>query len=161
MEPRFTLVDNEIGARFAKRFGNASLAILQSTLPKTTQDLVMLRVSQINGCGWCTDVHSKDLAHAGEPATRINLVAAWHEAAVFTEAERAALALAEEGTRIADAGRGVTDDTWARVREHYDDDQIAALVALVAQINAANRLGVIVRQQGGSYVPGAYDIVAS
>ncbi|MET9215088.1 MULTISPECIES: carboxymuconolactone decarboxylase family protein [unclassified Nocardia] len=161
MEPRFTLVDNEIGAKFAKRFGNASLVILQSTLPKTTQDLVMLRVSQINGCGWCTDVHTKDLAHAGEPATRINLVAAWHEAAVFTEAERAALALAEEGTRIADAARGVTDETWARVREHYDDDQIAALVALVAQINAANRLGVIVRQQGGSYVPGAYDIVAS
>ncbi|GEM35351.1 alkyl hydroperoxide reductase AhpD [Nocardia neocaledoniensis NBRC 108232] len=156
MEPRFTLVDNEIGAKFAQRFGNASLVVLRSGLPKATQDLVMLRVSQINGCGWCTDVHSKDLAHAGEPAVRINLVAAWREATVFTDAERAALALAEEGTRIADAHPGVSAATWAETREHYDDDQLAALVALIAQINAANRLGVIVRQQGGGYVPGAY-----
>ncbi|WP_433734614.1 carboxymuconolactone decarboxylase family protein [Nocardia sp. CA-129566] len=156
MEPRFNLNTNELGAKFAKRFGNASMVIVQSTLPKATQDLMTLRVSQINGCAWCTDVHSKDLAHAGESSVRINLVAAWREASVFTEAERAALALAEEGTRIADAGRGVSDETWAEVREHYDDDQIAALVALVAQINAANRLGVIVRQQGGSYEPGIF-----
>ncbi|UGT56027.1 carboxymuconolactone decarboxylase family protein [Nocardia asteroides] len=161
MEPRFTLVDNEIGAKYAKRFGNASLVVLQSGLPKATQDLVMLRVSQINGCGWCTDVHSKDLAHAGEPAVRINLVAAWREASVFTDAERAALALAEEGTRIADAHPGVSAATWAEAREHYDDDQLAALVALIAQINAANRLGVIVRQQGGGYVPGSYAAVES
>lgn len=159
MEPRFNLVDTEIGAKFAKRFGNASLLIIQSTLPKATQDLMMLRVSQINGCGWCTDVHSKDLAHAGETSVRINLVAAWRESTVFTEAERAALALAEEGTRLADAHHGVSDETWAEVRKHYDDDQIAALVALVAQINAANRLGVIVRQQGGAYEPGMFDAV--
>ncbi|WP_433729374.1 carboxymuconolactone decarboxylase family protein [Nocardia sp. CA-129566] len=156
MEARINLSANEIGAKFFKRFGNASLVILQSTLPKTTQDLMMLRVSQINGCGWCSDVHSKDLAHAGESAVRINLVAAWHESSVFTEAERAALALAEEGTRLADAHRGVSDETWADVRKHYDDDQIAAMVALIAQINAANRLGVIVRQQGGSYEPGMF-----
>ncbi|WP_330251273.1 carboxymuconolactone decarboxylase family protein [Nocardia sp. NBC_00565] len=159
MEPRFNLVDTEIGAKFAKRFGNASLLIIQSTLPKATQDLMMLRVSQINGCGWCTDVHSKDLAQAGETWVRINLVAAWRESTVFTEAERAALALAEEGTRLADAHHGVSDETWAEVRKHYDDDQIAALVALVAQINAANRLGVIVRQQGGAYEPGMFDAV--
>ncbi|PXX70851.1 AhpD family alkylhydroperoxidase [Nocardia tenerifensis] len=132
------------------------MVIVGSTLPKTPQDLMTLRVSQINGCGWRTDVHSKDLAHAGEPAVRINLVAAWREASVFSDAERAALALAEEGTRLADAHQGVSDETWAQVRNHYDDDQIAALVALVAQINAANRLGVIVRQQGGSYEPGMY-----
>ncbi|MFF0488770.1 carboxymuconolactone decarboxylase family protein [Nocardia sp. NPDC004068] len=156
MEQRFTLTDNALGAKFAKRFGNASLVVAQSTLPKATQDLVMLRVSQINGCAWCTDVHGKDLAHDGEPAHRVNLVAVWREATVFTEAERAALALAEEGTRIADAHRGVSDETWAAVRAHYDDDQTAALVALVAQINAANRLGVIVRQQGGSYRPGMF-----
>ncbi|MGW5453874.1 carboxymuconolactone decarboxylase family protein [Nocardia sp. NPDC003979] len=158
MEPRFTLTNNELGAKYAKRFANASMVVIRSTLPKATQDLVTLRVSQINGCGWCTDVHSKDLAHAGESAVRINLVAAWREASVYSPAERAALALAEEGTRIADAHRGVTDETWDRVREHYDDDQIAALVALVAQINAANRLGVILRQQGGSYTPGMYDV---
>ena len=156
MEPRFTLTDNEIGARFAQRFGTASLAIVRSPLDKVTQELVSLRVSQINGCGWCVDVHTKELTAAGEPAVRINLVAAWREATVFTEAERAALALAEEGTRIADAAPGVSDDTWARVRAHYDDDRTAALVALVAQMNSANRLAVIVHQKGGSYEPGMF-----
>ena len=73
---------------------------------------------------------------------------------MFTEAERAALALTEEGTRISDARHGVSDETWAQVREHYDDDQITVLVYLVATINAANRLGVIARNQGGSYQPG-------
>ena len=116
----------------------------------------MLRVSQINGCGFCVDYHSKDAAAAGETAVRLNLVAAWRESIVFTEAERAALALAEEGTRLADAYHGVSDETWAQVRKHYDEDQIAALVYLVAMINAANRLGVIVRTQGGSYEPGMF-----
>jgi len=158
MEPRFNMSGNEIGARFAKRFGGASQVLAQSTLPKATQELVMLRASQINGCGWCVDVHTKEAAAAGETPVRIHLVAAWRHATVFTEAERAALALAEEGTRLADA-HGVSDETWAQVVKHYDDDQIAALVCLVAQINAANRLGVIVRQQGGSYEPGMFAAV--
>ena len=120
-----------------------------------------LRASQINGCGWCIDMHTKEAAAAGETAVRLNLVAAWREATVFTEAERAALALAEEGTRLADAHHGVSDETWAQVRKHYDDDQIAALVSLVAMINAANRLAVIVHQQGGSYEPGMFASWAS
>ncbi|MEQ4717539.1 carboxymuconolactone decarboxylase family protein [Nonomuraea sp. B19D2] len=150
------LNSNELGAKLGKRFYNVSLAIEQSTLPKPTQNLVMLRASQINGCGFCVDYHSKDATAAGESAVRLNLVAAWRETTVFTEAERAALALAEEGTRLADAHQGVSDETWAQVRKHYDDDQIAALVYLVAMINAANRLGVIVRNQGGSYEPGMF-----
>ncbi|MGV9366133.1 carboxymuconolactone decarboxylase family protein [Amycolatopsis sp. NPDC003731] len=156
MEPRFTLTGNEVGAAFAKRFGTASLAIGRSPLEKVTQELVSLRVSQVNGCGWCVDVHTKELAAAGESAVRINLVAAWREATVFTETEQAALALAEEGTRIADAAPGVSDETWARVRKHYDDDRVAALIALVAQMNAANRLAVIVHQKGGAYEPGMF-----
>ena len=161
MEPRFNMLDNEIGARFAKRFANASLVIAQSPLPKSTQELAALRASQINGCGWCVDLHTKEAAAAGESAVRLNLVAAWREAAVFTEAERAALALAEEGTRLADAHTGVSDETWAQVRKHYDDDQIATMVCLVAMINAANRLGVIVHQKGGSYQPGMFASMTS
>jgi AhpD family alkylhydroperoxidase len=161
MEPRFNMFDNEIGAKFTKRFANASLVINESPLPKSTQELVSLRASQINGCGWCIDMHSKDAAAAGETSVRLNLVAAWREATVFTEAERAALAFAEEGTRLADAHHGVSDETWAQVSKHYDDDQIAALVSLVALINAANRLAVIVHQQGGSYEPGMFDSWAS
>ena len=154
MEPRFSMFGNEIGAKFAKRFASASLVIAQSPLPKSTQELVGLRASQINGCGWCVDLHTKEAAAAGETAVRLNLVAAWREATVFSEAERAALALAEEGTRLADANHGVSDETWDQVRKHYDDDQVAALVCLVAMINAANRMGVIVHQKGGSYEPG-------
>ena len=137
MEARFNMMENEIGAKFAKRFGNASLVLMQSPLSKVTQELVALRASQINGCGWCVDIHSKELAAAGETALRVNLVAAWRESTVFTEAERAALAFAEEGTRIADASHGVSDETWGQVRKYYDDDQIAALLGGVAMINAA------------------------
>jgi AhpD family alkylhydroperoxidase len=156
MDARFNMFDNEIAMRFFKRFANAGLVIHQSSLPKSTQELVSLRASQINGCGWCIDMHTKEAAAGGENAVRLNLVAAWRESTVFTEAEQAALALAEEGTRLADASQGVSDETWAQVRKHYDDDQIAALVALVALINAANRLAVIVHQRGGSYQPGMF-----
>ncbi|WP_199432908.1 carboxymuconolactone decarboxylase family protein [Qaidamihabitans albus] len=161
MDARFNMFDNEIAAKFGKRFANAGLVIAQSPLPRSTQELVALRASQINGCGWCIDMHTKEAAAAGETAVRLNLVAAWRESTVFTEAEQAALALAEEGTRLADAHDGVSDETWARVRKHYDDDQIAALVSAVALINAANRLAVIVHQQGGSYEPGMFDAAFS
>ena len=161
MEPRFSMFDNEIGSRFSKRFASASMVLAQSPLPMSTQELVALRASQINGCGWCVDLHTKEAAAAGESAVRLNLVAAWRHATVFTEAEQAALALAEEGTRLADASHGVSDEAWSQVRKHYDDDQIAALVSLVALINAANRLGVILDQKGGSYEPGMFASLTS
>lgn len=156
MEPRLDLMTNALGARFAKRFASAGLVIEQSSLPRTTRELVSLRASQINGCGWCIDMHTKEAAAAGEDPVRLNLVAAWRESTVFTEAEEAALALAEEGTRLADAYQGVSDETWAQVRKHYDDDQVAALVSLVSLVNAANRLAVMVRQKGGSYESGMF-----
>jgi AhpD family alkylhydroperoxidase len=156
MDTRLNLFDNEIAVNFAKRFAGAALVIEQSPLPKSTRELVSLRASQINGCGWCIDMHTKEAAAAGETSVRLNLVAAWRESTVFSEAEQAALALAEEGTRLADASPGVSDATWAQVREHYDDDQLAALISLVAMINAANRLAVIVHQRGGSYQPGMF-----
>ncbi|MEU0300272.1 carboxymuconolactone decarboxylase family protein [Streptomyces sp. NPDC006175] len=156
MDARFNLFENETGMKFAKRFAGTGLVVQQSTLPKATQELVSLRVSQINGCGHCIDMHVKEAAAAGETAARLHLVAAWAESTVFTEAEQAALALAEEGTRLADAQPGVSDETWAQVRKHYDDDQVAALVSLVALMNAANRLAVITHLKGGSYEPGAF-----
>ena len=161
MEPRFDMMANQLGAKIAKRIYNVGLAVEQSSLPRATRDLVMLRVSQINGCGWCVDIHTKEAAAADEAAIRLHLVAAWRHATVFTEAERAALALAEEGTRLADAYEGVSDETWAQVRKHYDDDQIAALVAMVAMMNATNRLSVIVNLQGGAYEPGMFDSMSS
>ena len=156
MEPRFDLLANELGAKIAKRIYNVAVAIVESPLPRATQNLVMLRASQINGCGFCVDYHVKDATVAGEAAERLHLVAAWYESTVFTDAERAALALTEEGTRIADTRHPVSDQTWALVREHYDDDQIAALVSLIAMINANNRINVIFHNPGGAYQPGQY-----
>ncbi|WP_406095367.1 carboxymuconolactone decarboxylase family protein [Streptomyces sp. NBC_01013] len=154
MEARFNLFESPTATKVAKRFYTTSLALEQSTLPKSLRELVQLRVGQLNGCGFCVDAHAKEAAAAGESALRLHLVAVWRHSTVFTEAERAALALADEGTRLGD--HGVSDETWAGVRKHYDDDQVGALVCLVALINAATRMNVIVHNPGGSYEPGAF-----
>ena len=156
MDARLNLLGNPVAAKFLKHIISASKAVSDSTLPAATRELVLLRASQINGCGFCTDMHTKDAAHAGETPLRLNLVAAWREARVFTDAERAALELAEQGTRIADAAGGVPDEVWANAARHYDEDQLAALVSLIALINAFNRLNVIVQQPAGDYQPGQF-----
>src|SRR5580658_681871 len=156
MDARFHYYGNPVGAKFQQAIGAAGKAMTDSTLPEATRFLCMIRASQINGCSVCTDMHTKDAAHAGETADRLNLVAAWREAKAFTDAERAALELTEAGTRIADAAGGVSDEVWANAAKHYDDDQLAALVSLIAVINAYNRLNVIVRQPAGDYQPGQW-----
>ncbi|MGP4047705.1 carboxymuconolactone decarboxylase family protein [Streptomyces sp. 2A115] len=160
MEPRMNLFDHEIGTKIGKRIFAVSQVIQESPLPKPTQELVQLRASQINGCGFCVDIHGKDAAAAGETSARLNLVATWRHSSVFTEAERAALALTESGTRIIDGYEGVSDETWAEVRKHFDDDQVIGLVSLIAMINATNRLGVILNNQGGAYEPGNLATIA-
>ncbi|KAF0848039.1 carboxymuconolactone decarboxylase family protein [Nocardia caishijiensis] len=155
MEARFDLYNNPVATSFVKRLQTAAKVIDGSPLPKATHELVKIRASQINGCSYCVDMHTKDAAHMGESSVRINLVAAWREANVFTEAERAALAITEETTRVADGGQ-VSEDTWQQVRKHYDDDQIAALIAAIATINAWNRLNAIAHTPAGDYVPGQW-----
>lgn len=134
---------------------NAAGRTIAGSLPAGIAELVELRSSQINGCGFCTDMHYKDAVHAGEDPVRLNMVAAWREATVFTEPERAALGLAESAARIADSD-GVSDEVFADVRKHYDDEQIAALIGVIAVINAYNRMNVIARTPAGSYVPGQF-----
>jgi AhpD family alkylhydroperoxidase len=154
MDARLNLADTPVGAKFLTRMVAVGKVFSDSTLPPATRQLVALRASQINGCGFCTDMHTKDAAHAGETSTRLNLVAAWREATVFSDAERAALELTEQGTRIADAAAGVTDEAWANAAKHYDDDQLAALVSAIALINTWNRVNVITQQPAGDYQPG-------
>ena len=154
MEARLNYFGNTTAGKFAKHINSAGAVVTDSTLPAATQELVKIRASQINGCAYCTDMHTKDAAHAGETLVRLNLVATWREATLFTEAERAALELAEQGTRIADAAGGVSDEAWANAAKHYDEDQLAALVSLIALINTYNRLNVITRQPAGDYQPG-------
>ncbi|MER7413209.1 MULTISPECIES: carboxymuconolactone decarboxylase family protein [Streptomyces] len=156
MEARLNLFGQPLTGTFLKHLNAAGKALADSGLPAATQELVKLRASQINGCGFCTDMHAKDAAEAGETALRLNLVAAWREATVFTEAERAALELTEQGTRIADAAGGVPDEVWARAAEHYDEEQLTALVLLIGFINFYNRVNVAVRQPAGSYRPGQF-----
>jgi AhpD family alkylhydroperoxidase len=157
MDARLNYMGNAAAAKAAKHLISAGKAVSDSGLPTATRHLVEIRASQINGCAYCTDMHAKDAAHAGESQVRLNLVATWREATVFTEAERAALDLTEQGTRLADAAGGVTDEVWANAAKHYDEDQLAALVSLIAIINAWNRLNVITQQPAGDYQPGQWE----
>ncbi len=156
MEGRLNLFEGALAPKFSKYINSAGKVVSDSTLPASTQELVKIRASQINGCGFCTDMHTKDAAHAGETSVRLNLVAAWREATVFTEAERAALELTEQGTRIADAAGGVSDEAWAYAAKYYDDEQLTALACLIALINTYNRVNVITRQPAGDYQPGQW-----
>ena len=156
MDARLNYLGSPLALKFVKHINSAGAVLHDSALPAATQELVKLRASQINGCGFCTDMHIKDALHAGESQQRLNLVAVWREAKVFTEAERAALELAEQGTRIADAAGGVSDEVWANAAKHYDTEQLAALTCTIAMINAYNRLNVISQNQGGDYQPGQW-----
>jgi len=155
-DARVDFFGNALAAKVLKHINSAGRALSDSGLPMATQELVKIRASQINGCGFCTDMHTKDAVAAGESHQRLHLVAVWREATVFTEAERAALELAEEGTRLADGAGGVPDAVWANAARHYDEDQLVALMSLVALINAYNRINVINQQPAGSYVPGQF-----
>ncbi|WP_433500355.1 carboxymuconolactone decarboxylase family protein [Sphaerimonospora sp. CA-214678] len=122
----------------------------ESGVPHSTLELIKIRVSQINGCAFCVDMHNHDAKKAGETDERLWSVATWREAPFYTEAERAALALAEEATRLSDRPDTVPDDVWAEAAKHYDDETLAALVVAIATINAWNRIGVTTRMVPGS-----------
>lgn len=129
-------------------------AVRQTGIPETTLSLVELRASQINGCSICVDIHSRELRIAGEPDERIFLVAAWREAPYYTDAERAALALTEAATRLADRPDAVPDELWEEVSRHYDEQQLAGLVLLIASMNAWNRINAVTRQISGAWIGG-------
>lgn len=118
-------------------------------VPRTTLLLVSLRASQINGCSFCVDMHWRELREEGESDEKIFAVAAWREAPYFTDAERAALALTEAGTRLADRSDAVPDEIWAEAAQHYDDKGLTALVIGIAAINTWNRLNVMTRNPAG------------
>jgi AhpD family alkylhydroperoxidase len=112
-------------------------------------ELVHLRASQINGCSVCVDMHAKALRKAGESEERVFAVSAWREAPFFSDAERAALALTEALTRLADKEEPVPEAIWDAAAEHFDEPQLAGLVLDIAQINVWNRLNVATRQVVG------------
>jgi AhpD family alkylhydroperoxidase len=156
MESRLNYFGNPLAGKVLKHIASASKVLSDSSLPATIAHLVEIRASQINGCGFCTDMHTKEAAHAGETSVRLNLIAAWREATVFTDAERAVLELTEQGTRVADAAVGVTDEVWANAAKHFDEDQLVALISLIAIINSYNRINLINQQPAGSYQVGQF-----
>lgn len=121
------------------------------TVPQSTHTLMHLRVSQINGCGVCVDMHARELRESGESAERIAAVAAWREAPYFTDAERAALDLAEAATRLADRPDAVPDAVWDAAAARYDEKELAGLLVSIATINAFNRLNAASRQIAGHW----------
>ncbi|MFE2010732.1 carboxymuconolactone decarboxylase family protein [Streptomyces sp. NPDC059491] len=156
MDARLNLFAAPVAGKAFKHLMAAGRLVKESSVPAAVQELVALRVSQINGCAACIDMHTKEAVLVGETPVRLNLVVAWREATVFTEAERAALELAEEGTRTADAAGGVSDEVWERAARHFDEEQLTALVLHIGFMNLANRLNVITRQPAGDYVPGQF-----
>ncbi|MFJ3770838.1 carboxymuconolactone decarboxylase family protein [Streptomyces sp. NPDC090075] len=156
MEARLNLFASPVATKLIKAFNGAGKAAEGTSIPAATLELVKIRASQINGCGFCLDMHTKDAAEAGETQQRLHMVGAWREAKVFTDAERAALELAEQGTRIADAAGGVPDAVWENAAKHYTEDELVVLVATIALINAYNRLNVIFQQPAGDYRPGQF-----
>jgi len=121
-------------------------------VPASTLYLIEVRASQINGCSACLDMHSRELKGAVEPGERIFMVAAWREAPYFSDAERAALALTEAVTRLADRPDAVTDEIWDEAARHYSEPQLASLVVAIATINAFNRVNAATRQMTGEWV---------
>ncbi|WP_246652507.1 carboxymuconolactone decarboxylase family protein [Nonomuraea guangzhouensis] len=124
-------------------------ATFVSGLPRQTLELVHLRASQINGCSACVDSGARSAKKAGESDERLWAVAAWRETTYFTDAERAALALAEAATRLADRPDPVPDEIWDEAADHYDESQLAALILMIAVTNLFNRLNATTRQVAG------------
>lgn len=114
-------------------------------------ELVHLRASQINGCSVCVEMHGSALRRAGESDARLFTVAAWREAPYFTDAERAALALTEATTRLADTADPVSDEVWEEAARHYGEQELATLVLAIASINVWNRLNAATRQVAGAF----------
>ncbi len=127
----------------------ADTAVESAELSYALRKLVQLRASQINGCSFCVEMHSRELEHANEKNERIFMVSAWREAPCFTDAERAALALTEAVTRLSDRTDPVPDPVWNEAAKHFDESQLAALIIQIGLINVFNRINATIQQPAG------------
>src|SRR5262245_48548041 len=123
--------------------------LMTGKIPARTLELIHVRVSQINGCAVCLDLHHRQEKKAAEPDDRLFIVSAWRDAPYFSEAERAALDLAEAETRLADREDAVPDAVWNEAARHYDEQGLAQLVLYIALGNVWNRANVTTRQVAG------------
>ncbi|MEV5967266.1 carboxymuconolactone decarboxylase family protein [Kribbella sp. NPDC051952] len=129
---------------------NIYKAMHKGGVPETTLELVHLRASQINGCSPCVDAGVKSARKAGESDDRLLQLVAWRESDLFTDAERAALTMAEAATRLADNPEAVTDEIWSDAADHFDEQQLAAIILMIGITNLFNRLNTTIREPAGA-----------
>lgn len=125
-------------------------AMYASGVPATTLELVHLRASQINGCSACVDAGVETAQKAGLSVAKLLATSAWQESPLFTDAEKAALALTEAATRLADNPGAVTDEMWAEATNHFDEGQLHGIVLMVATTNFFNRINTTLRVPAGT-----------
>jgi AhpD family alkylhydroperoxidase len=151
LEPRINLMDPALGGVMKAMFGLEE-PLRKSGLEPALRELVKTRVSQINGCAYCLDMHTKDARAQGETEQRLYALNAWRETPFYSDRERAALEWAERLTLI--AGKDVPDELYARMKEQFSEEEIVCLTLAVVQINGYNRLAISLRAPAGTYQPG-------
>lgn len=154
LEPRVNL-QNPAFAGVMKAMYGLEAPLRNSSLEPALRELVKVRASQLNGCAYCLDMHTKDARAHGETEQRLYALSAWREAPFFTDRERAALEWAENLTLI--ASKGIPDELFASVREHFSEEEMIHLTLAVVQINSWNRLAITARVPVGSYQPGQFE----
>lgn len=156
MEQRINLMEAGQGA--LKAMLGLAAYLSKTGLEKKLLELIDFRVSQINGCAYCLDMHSKDLRAGGETEQRLYMLDAWRESPFYTERERAALAWAEAVTLVREGH--VPDDVYEQARAQFGEDELANLTLAVVAINGWNRLNIAFRTEAGSYQPGQWHAAA-
>jgi len=158
MEQRINFAENGQGAMKAL-FGVGGYVHKSGKLDQNLVTLIDMRVSQINGCAYCLDMHSKDLRAAGETEQRLYVLNAWREAPFYTEKERAALEWAEAVTLLKD--REVPDEVYEIARAQFSEEELIDLTIAVTAINTWNRINIAFRTEPGGYVPGMFNSAAA
>jgi AhpD family alkylhydroperoxidase len=157
MNQRINLLEK--GQKVIKALGGLSVYLAKSSLEPQLINLIDFRVSQINGCAYCLDMHSKDLRAAGETEQRLYTIAAWRDAPFYSERERAALAWAEAVTKLKDGN--VSDEVYEEVRRQFSEEELIDLTVAVTTINTYNRINIAFRTPAGDYQPGQWEVHAN
>lgn len=157
MKQRIDLLEK--GQKVIKALGGLSVYLAKSSLEPQLINLIDFRVSQINGCAYCLDMHSKDLRAAGETEQRLYTIAAWREAPFYSERERAALAWAEAVTRLNDGN--VPDEVYEEARRQFSEEELIDLTVAVTTINTYNRINIAFKTPAGDYQPGQWEVHAN
>lgn len=158
MEPRINLEEKGKKA-MSPVFATSAHLHKTSTIEKNLRELIDFRVSQINGCAYCLDMHSKDLRHGGETEQRIYMLSAWRESDLYTPREKAGLAWAEAVTKL--EGQEVSDEVYEMATKEFSDEELIDLTLTVTAINTWNRFNIAFRTPAGSYQPGQFANAAS